>query len=66
MRAVAGTQRDLGWTQAERAAGTSRALLDWYDRERRNLPGQLTFEVGRDVGRDEGGPDRARDMDRRG
>ena len=38
MRAVAGTQRDLGWTQAERTAQTSRALLDWYDRERRNLP----------------------------
>ena len=38
MRAVAGTQRDLGWTQAERAAEASRALLDWYDRERRDLP----------------------------
>jgi A/G-specific adenine glycosylase len=38
MQAVAGTQRDLGWTQAERATATSRALLDWYDLERRDLP----------------------------
>jgi A/G-specific adenine glycosylase len=35
---VAGTKRDLGRTTGARAAQTARALLDWYDRERRDLP----------------------------
>ena len=38
MRAVAGTQRDLGWRHPDRAVEASRALLAWYDRERRDLP----------------------------
>ena len=39
MRAVAGTERDLGLSLAADApAETARALLDWYDRERRDLP----------------------------
>jgi A/G-specific adenine glycosylase len=39
MRALAGTQRELGvGFAADAPAEAARALLDWYDRERRDLP----------------------------
>jgi A/G-specific adenine glycosylase len=39
MRAVAGPERGLGLGfAADAPAETAQALLDWYDRERRNLP----------------------------